>query len=225
MPTGTTTLAFIAAAAALGVGFVWRRGGRQRRREFIEHFDFLALLDQRLAQRRPELSPAQRHDVFEGLRDWFIINLIAGRRKLSMPSQVVDDAWHEFILFTRNYKHFCQRGLRRFLHHVPAEAMSSPTQAQDGLKRAWSLACRHEGIDPKAPERLPRLFAIDGAMGIAGGFAYHLDCLAAGAAGTGNYCAGHIGCGGGCSSCGSDSGSSGCGSSCGSSCGGGCGGD
>ena len=81
MPTGTTTLAFIAAAAALGVGLVWRGGGRQRRREFIEQFDFLALLDQRLAQRRPELTPEQRYDVFECLRDWFAINLTAGRRK------------------------------------------------------------------------------------------------------------------------------------------------
>jgi len=225
MPVRSTTLGFIAVAAALGVGFVWRRSGRQRRRDYIEQFDFLPLLDQRLAKRRSELSPEQRYDVLEGLRDWFVINLTAGRRKLSMPSQVVDDAWHEFILFTRNYKDFCDRGLRRFLHHVPAEAMSSPTQAQDGLKRSWSLACRHEGIDPKSPERLPRLFAIDGALGIAGGFTYHLDCLAAGAAGTGSYCAGHIGCGGGCSSCGADSGSAGCGSGCGSSCGGGCGGD
>ncbi len=213
----------IALFAVAGLFVLRRQRSKVAARHYIDHFDFLALLDQRLAARRPELTPEQRYDVFEGLRDWFAINLAAGRRRLSMPSQVVDDAWHEFILFTKNYQTFCRRGLRRFLHHVPAEAMSSPTDAQAGLKRCWRQACRHEGIDPKAPTKLPRLFAIDGTMGIVGGFVYQLDCLAAGAAGAGNYCATHIGCGGSCgSSC--SSGSS-CGSSCGSGCGGGCGGD
>ena len=218
---GITTFAVAATLMLLR-----HRRNKGAARHYIEHFDFLALLDQRLAKRRPELSPEQRYDVFEGLRDWFAINLAAGRRKLAMPSQVVDDAWHEFILFTKNYQTFCRHGLRRFLHHVPAEAMSSPTDAQRGIKRTWRQACRHEGIDPKSPSRLPRLFALDASLGVADGFVYRLDCLAAGGTGTGHYCAGHIGCGGGCSGCSSDSGS-GCGgdSGCGSGCGGGCGGD
>jgi hypothetical protein len=207
--------ALIAAAVLLALRGAW---ARRRARHYLDGFDFARLLDRRLAARRPELDAGQRRQVFEALRDWFAINHRAGRRKLSMPSQAVDDAWHEFILFTRNYQDFCRRGLRRFLHHVPAEAMRNPTQAQDGIKRSWKLACRHEGIDPKTPGRLPRLFAIDATLGIAGGFTYHLDCLAAGAAGREGYCAGHIGCGGGCSGCGSDSGDGG-------GCGGGCGGD
>ena len=214
-----------ALVAALGLWLAWRRQSKLAARHYIDHFDFLALLDARLAARRPELTPEQRYDVFEGLRDWFAINLAAGRRKLSMPSQVVDDAWHEFILFTRNYQAFCRRGLRRFLHHVPAEAMHSPTDAQAGLKRCWRQACRHEDIDPKAPAKLPRLFALDAAMGIAGGFVYRLDCMAAGAAAAGHYCASHIGCGGCASGCSSASDGGSCSSGCGSSCGGGCGGD
>lgn len=208
------------AAFVVGVGLLifWRTQRKRTSRQYIESFDFIPLLDTRLATRRPELSEAQRYDVLEGLRDWFLINHTAGRRKLAMPSQAVDDAWHEFILFTRNYQDFCRRGLRRFLHHVPAEAMNSPTDAQAGIKRSWRLACQHESLDPKQPERLPRLFAIDGTLGIAGGFAYHLDCMARGAAGAGGYCAGHIGCGGGCSSAGCSSDGGGCSS-------GGCGGD
>ena len=215
--------ALIAASAALLAGLlIWRHRARRQRRHFIAQFDYARLLDARLAKRRPELSATQRRQVLDALRDWFLISKAAGRRKLAMPSQAVDDAWHEFILFTRNYKDFCQRGLGRFLHHVPAEAMSAPTQAQDGIKRSWRLACKHEAIDPNAPARLPRLFALDGTLAIVGGFTYHLDCMARGAAGANGYCAGHIGCGGGCSGCGSDSGGD---SGCGSSCGGGCGGD
>jgi hypothetical protein len=121
-------------------------------------------------------------------------------------AQAVDDAWHAFILFTRSYDRFCQPALGRFLHHTPAEAMVSPTIAQEGIKRAWNLACRREGIDPKAPARLPLLFAIDAMLGIPDGFRSELRCSPG--EGSSGYCASHIGCtscGGGCG------GDSGCG--------------
>jgi len=211
----------LVALLALASVLLWRNWNRQRRGAYIAAYPYLRLLDKRLAARRPELSAEQRGEVFTALDDYFQLCRKAGRRMVAMPSQAVDDAWHEFILFTRQYDKFCRHAFGRFLHHTPAEAMRSPTQAGDGLKRAWRLACAHEKIDPKAPERLPRLFALDAALGIAGGFVYQLDCLAAngGAAGAG-YCASHIGCGGGSGGCSGDSGSSD-----GGGCGGGCGGD
>jgi len=196
---------------------------RRRRAEFIAAYPYQQLLDRRLAARRPELSAAQRVLVFDGLRQYFQICGEAKKRFVAMPSQVVDDAWHEFILFTRHYQEFCQRGLGRFLHHTPAEAMRTPTAAQDGIKRAWRLACRQDEIDPKTPQKLPLLFALDAMLAVHGGFVYRLDCLAAAAAGKSTYCAGHIDCGGGCSGgggCGSDA-SAGDSGGCG---GGGCGG-
>jgi hypothetical protein len=213
------------AAVALLVG-VRRiaRARRERRVEFIEEFDFGKLLDARLAKRRPQFGPDQRTEVFEGLRDWFHVCNAAGRRQVSMPSQAIDDAWHEFILFTRNYDQFCKKSLGRFLHHVPAQAMQSPTQAQAGLRRTWKLACRRAGIDPRNPTVLPPLFAMDDALGLDDGFRYQLNCLAGGGTGRGGYCASHIGC----SSCGSGGSCSGahggCSGSCSGSCGGGCGG-
>ncbi|TXT29747.1 MAG: hypothetical protein FD131_2213 [Rhodocyclaceae bacterium] len=199
---------------------LWRNWSRQRRGAYIAAYPYQRFLDQRLAARRPELSAEQRSEVFAALDDYFQLCRKAGRRMVAMPSQAVDDAWHEFILFTRQYDTFCRHAFGRFLHHTPAEAMSTPTQASDSLKRAWRLACAHEKINPKAPERLPRLFALDAALGIAGGFVYQLDCLAAsgGAAGSG-YCASHIGCSGSSGGCSGDSGSSD-----GGGCGGGCGG-
>ena len=89
--------------------------------------------------------------VFEGLRDWFWINHRAAGRKLSMPSQVVDDAWHEFILFTRNYEDFCKRGVGRFLHHVPAEAW---VRAAEGHKPSLDDIVKHCELDVLATEEL-----------------------------------------------------------------------
>lgn len=212
-------LVIIGFLAMLAIVF-WRNWSRQRRAAYLDRFPLQRMLDQRLAARRPELSAEQRAQVFVALNDYFHLCRQAGRRMVSMPSQAVDDAWHEFILFTRQYDKFCAHAFGRFLHHTPAEAMSTPTQASDGLKRAWRLACAREKIDPKAPDRLPRLFALDAALGIAGGFVYQLHCLAAngGTQGSG-YCASDIGCGGGCGgSCSGDSGGDGGG------CGGGCGG-
>jgi hypothetical protein len=208
-------------ALIIGVVAVWRRARRKQGEQLIDSYPYQRFLDKRLAVKRPELSPAQREMVFDGLKEYFHLCNIAGRNMVAMPSQVVDDAWHEFILFTRQYNKFCQQALGRFLHHTPAEAMTSPTIAQDGIKRAWRLACAREGIDPKSPSRLPLLFAIDGLLGIGNGFRYQLDCVAAGKAG-GGFCASHIGCSSGCSG---DSGSaSDAGGDGGSGCGGGCGG-
>ena len=216
------TKLFAALAVLALLALIWRQWARRRRAAFIDQFPYAEFLDRRLAARRPELTPEQRGEVFAALRDYFQLCRMAGRRMVAMPSQAVDDAWHEFILFTRYYGRFCRGAFGRFLHHTPAEAMRSPTEASDGIRRAWRLACAHEGIDPKKPERLPRLFAMDAALLITGGFIYQLDCLAAGredalAAG---FCASHIGCGGGCS--GDSGGSDGDGGGDG---GGGCGGD
>jgi hypothetical protein len=201
---------------------LWRRARRKHGEQFIDSYPYQRFLDKRLAAKRPELTPAQREMVFDGLKEYFHLCNLAGRNMVAMPSQVVDDAWHEFILFTRQYQRYCRDALGRFLHHTPAEAMASPTVAQEGIKRAWRLACARDGIDPKTPSRLPLLFAIDGLLGIANGFTYQLDCLAAGKAGSG-YCASHIGCSSGCSGDSGNASDSGSGDG-GSGCGGGCGG-
>ena len=35
------------------------------------------------------------------------------------PTKIIDDAWHEFILFTRMYANFCEEKFGRFIHHTP----------------------------------------------------------------------------------------------------------
>lgn len=218
----------IIASLALLAGLLWRNWARQRQAGYIAAYPYARFLDRRLAARRPELTAEQRAEVFAALSDYFVLCRRAGRRMVAMPSQAADDAWHEFILFTRHYDKFCRAAFGRFLHHTPAEAMQSPTQASEGLRRAWRLACAHEQIDPKKPQRLPRLFALDAKLGIAGGFVYQLDCLAAGqasATGDTTFCASHMGCGGssggGCAGDSSDSSGSDGGGDGGGGCGGG----
>ncbi|MCX9155967.1 hypothetical protein OPU71_07485 [Niveibacterium sp. 24ML] len=221
----TTTIILIGGAGVVLFALARQRYlvARQERRESaILDFDFYKLLGWRFSQKRQSLSPEQRQKVFRALRQYFLICLDARGRFVSMPSQAVDDAWHEFILFTRNYEQFCRRAFGRMLHHTPAEAMSSPTLPTEGIRRAWRLACKREGIDPRKPDRLPLLFALDAELGIADGFRYSLDCERNPGSG---YCAGDIGCGGGsCGGSGDSSASDGDGGGDGGGCGGGCGG-
>lgn len=206
--------------AFVGLAIVVTLLGRQRRAtrsRFIDAFVFPPGIRERVRKRYPQLDDGQLDRVMVGLATWFQLSNTAGRKVLSMPSQAVDAAWHEFILFTRNYRNFCVRALGRFLHHTPAEAMRTPTEAHEGIRRAWRLSCAREGIDPRNPSRLPLLFALDADLGIADGFRYALDCggmMAQRHADGTTYCASHIGCGsgGGDGGCSSDSGcSSGCG--------------
>ncbi|WP_374480993.1 hypothetical protein [Zoogloea sp.] len=223
------------AGALLGaLVFVWRKWRLKARERFLGAFLFPASLGRKLGQIYPHLSAAQVDMVIRELRTFFRAANAAQGRMVSMPSQAVDVAWHEFILFTRGYRQFCARGLGRFLDHTPAEHMATPVSARQGLRRTWLHACRFEGIDPNKPDRLPMLFALDALLEIPDGFRYVLDCSGvADAQGVPAYCASDIGCGGSCTADGisdcshghgdgaSDGGSGGDG---GSGCGGGCGG-
>lgn len=200
----------------MAAAILWRYGLRRGHQlSFIESFAFHPSIKKKVANQYPHLNDEQIELIFDGLRSYFHICNKANWRMVAMPSQAVDVAWHEFIICTRAYEHFSKKALGRFLHHTPTEAMTTPTHAEEGIKRAWRLSCMKERINPKAPERLPLLFAIDGLLEIENGFKYSLNCksqLNAGNSSTGGYCAGDIGCSSGdASSCGG----SGCGSGCG----------
>ncbi|MDO8344198.1 MAG: hypothetical protein Q7T48_13430 [Cellvibrio sp.] len=188
----------------------------QKRTAYINAYQFPRYIQEKLGQKHPHLNPTQLSVVQKGMRQYFLMCLNANKRMVAMPSQAVDDFWHEFILNTKAYRDFCKGAFGRYLDHVPAEAMSHKTRAQDGIKRAWRLACALEHINPQSPNRLPLIFVLDSLLSIPGGFRYSLDCQKKGDNGggaDGGFCASHIGCGGGCSGssggCGSDGG--GCG--------------
>lgn len=184
------TVASLAAAA-----FLWLRYNALRREAFIRNAELPKGLFEKLRARHPHLTLKDCQLVAHGLRQFFLAHLKSGRKFVSMPSQVVDDLWHEFILYTRNYEHFCRKGFGRFLHHTPAVVLSSNRQRNEGLRRCWWFVCREENINPRAATRLPLLFALDTKLHIPGGFAYVPDCSGvrregAGTGGSSPYCGG-----------------------------------
>ncbi|WDE08078.1 hypothetical protein SG34_014955 [Thalassomonas viridans] len=213
----------------------------KRRASYINNYQFPNAIINKVAKTYPHLNESELAQVMRGLREYFHLTNLADDKMISMPSQAIDVAWHEFILFTRNYQTFCKRAFGRFLHHTPAEAMQSRDVAQAGIKRVWHAACLRENIDPYSPKKLPLVFALDSWLKINDGFHYELNCMESSTVslnelgksdkvkkatmtGAYSFCVSHIGCsadtgftdGNGCSGdTGGDGGSSGCGGGCG----------
>lgn len=163
---------------ALGVAgvFFWSRFQQLSRAEFIRSYTFPRVLFDKLRTKRPELEAKDMQLIARALRQFFLAHLLSGRKFVSMPSQVTDDLWHEFILYTRSYNEFCRRAFGRFMHHTPAVALGRDRHDNSGLRRAWWYSCKEENINPSKPTRLPLLFAIDAKLGIRDGFVYAPDC-------------------------------------------------
>jgi hypothetical protein len=167
------------AAIGLGAGAAgWRALVRARRRwereAFIRTCTFPRALFEKFARVRPGLGLKEQQLVARALRQFFLAFLKSGCRRVAMPSKAVDEMWHEFILFTREYQAFCARAFGEFLHHTPAVKLGDSRGDNEGLRRVWWFCCIEENINPRKPTRLPLLFAIDRKLGIPDGLTYAL---------------------------------------------------
>ena len=192
----------------------------EARKNFISLYEFPGYLPDKIVRTYPHLSQKDVQLVLKALKEYFKICSTAKMKMVSMPSKVVDLAWHEFILFTREYEKFCRQGFGKFLHHTPAKAMPPNSLAKKSLKRAWYIACQQENISPESPVKIPLLFTIDSDLNISDGirfdFAENIDLFSEKKRNL-VYSVENIDCLGDGGNCGGDGGGSGCG-------GGGCGG-
>ena len=153
---------FVAGVIVLGV--IVPKWLQLRRAEIIRTYRWPAGLLKRLEKHHPGFERKDSALVSRGLRQFFLAYLMSGKRHVSMPSQVADDLWHEFILYTREYDAFCRRAFGGFLHHTPAVVLSEHRKSNEGLRRVWWYCCKYENIDPVNPTRLPLLFALEQAQ-------------------------------------------------------------
>lgn len=56
------------------------------------------------------------------------------------PTAPIDAAWHEFILYTKEYEEFCQVMFGRFIHHVPRSYLSESNQTKGNTWRTFKMA-------------------------------------------------------------------------------------
>ena len=66
--------------------------------------------------------------------------------KDNSPDRDVDEAWHDFILFTREYHEFCEKFCGGYVHHVPtvrdeAKATCFGTKCHKVIKAECKAYC------------------------------------------------------------------------------------
>jgi len=161
--------------------------GRRRETENrIHDYAFPAGLRNKVAARLGLSNEKSVDRVLLGLKEYLILCIDARDMVLGMPSQAVDAAWHEFILYTRPYTDFCNRVYGHYLHHMPGDEPSTGDDFLSGagrawmdLGRTWMLTCMRADQNPRKPTRVPLLFSIDAEVGVGMGRAFTLEDLAA----------------------------------------------
>lgn len=141
---------------------------------------------QRFSTRYPAIGIRERRLIEQGFKDYLGLHAMQ-RQAYAMPSHAVDALWHVLLEFPVQYQQLCRQTLGRTLTHRPNDSSSTsnprgssqaPQQLQAHsiqLCEAWRNSCRLNGLDPLSTTHLPRLFAIDEALGWPQGQRYDLE--------------------------------------------------
>lgn len=172
----------------VSVPLLWwghRRRQAQQRELFIDEYEFPESVVIKFRRQYPELRDADVAKVAQGLRQFFQIHRRTHPLPIGMPSKVVDELWHQFILDTRAYRAFCDQAFGHFFHHVPAGAVPAGQHVSQDLRRTWREACRLDGLSIATAASLPLLFQLDQQLRVPEGnrFQPHASWVAAGAGG------------------------------------------
>lgn len=148
-----------------------------RRVRAVDAYEFPSSVRQRLRRTHPCLDTEGGALVEAATRQWFRIlaRRPIDRLRLSMPSTLADDMWHEFLLHTRDYAAFCDTAFGRFLHHVPESAMT-PEEAVPSYSSRLLATLRLARADENNPSALPVLFRVDHEAGLQDARRYILRC-------------------------------------------------
>jgi hypothetical protein len=76
--------------------------------------------------------------LFAEVIKYLILNRKYPDKHWSMTSRLIDEVWHQFVLFTLEYSAFCTRYFGGYLHHAPGNAPG--TEPREPGSRAGELA-------------------------------------------------------------------------------------
>lgn len=83
-------------------------------------------LIEKLVKDRIVDTPDEGEALFAEAKKFLILSCMDSDVSWNVYSTRVDDAWHQFVLFTAQYVDFCQRYFGQYLHHNPSNAPEAP---------------------------------------------------------------------------------------------------
>lgn len=212
---------------------------RKARLKYIENYRFPSIVTKKFMEEYPKLSLEDIKQVETGLKQFFMLYALCQEGKkpkhgFLMPSRLVDELWHNFMLDSANYAKFCNHVFGGMFHHKPGPDNGGNKKLHLEKKFSKELTNTYEYLkDLKnyttvaTIGTVPVLFALDSLCQIPDGFYYDAQVMnniehamrtqtaASNSSDSGGSCGGLVATGSGSCSSSSDGGGS---------CGGGCGG-
>ena len=84
-------------------------------------------LIEKLLKDRVVQTSEEAETLFSEAKKYIVLTQVDTSNIWEMYSLRVDEAWHQFILFTAQYADFCQRFFGRYVHHSPSNAPEAGT--------------------------------------------------------------------------------------------------
>jgi hypothetical protein len=84
--------------------------------------------------------------LFAEVKRYLLLSHLDPGVSWSMHSMRVDEAWHQFVLFTREYVDFCNRCFGAYMHHSPSNAPKSPGEEEAKTSTFQSFRVRYEAL-------------------------------------------------------------------------------
>lgn len=116
---------------ALGVPYGHPARSAAERLESALGLDFESRVKDRVMKEYPKMTDKEWNWTWFELKRYFLMCGIL--RSVPMYSGQVDAAWHEMLMFTREYEQFCSRFCGEMIHHAPHAAGEQPLPDE----RAW----------------------------------------------------------------------------------------
>jgi len=79
-------------------------------------------LIEKLVKERIVETADEAEALFAEAKKYIVLVRCDGTHIWEMHSLRVDEAWHQFVLFTKQYTEFCERFFGRYVHHSPSNA-------------------------------------------------------------------------------------------------------
>ena len=91
-------------------------------------------------------TPAEAEALFAEAKKYLILCHLDSGASWNMYSTRVDEAWHQFVLFTRQYTDFCHRYFGKFLHHNPSNDPTVAEAPHENRSRFGEFETRYEEV-------------------------------------------------------------------------------
>lgn len=103
------------------------------------------------------VSQAEAEDIFDQVKKWLWLANVRRQQgiteglNIDHPLVVIDEMWHNFVLFTKEYSAFCQHFFGYYIHHAPATE-AEETQYRTSLQQRKKSEVRAVKMAMKRPQ-------------------------------------------------------------------------